>query len=362
MLAGLFSAATRAAENCPVLVQRALSTMNSACESTQRNEICYGHPLLKAEPRIPAVTLEHVGDRQPVLLIQTLETAPMDAAQGVWGVALLRLQASLPDALPGQNITMLVMGQAQVDNAVPLADEVPVTIRNRANVRQVPSTSGAVLRSLAASTTLSATGSTIDRNWVRVRTTDGLQGWIFAELLSGDLAAVPALETPDLNTQPMQAFIVRSGIGDAPCAEAPESGVYIQTPQGAGLVQFTVNGVDVSLGSGLFVQCAQDTTTLYLLYGTGTVRARGVSQKLQPGTRVVVPTENCQSAQMPPSLPEAYTNAYPWLRTLGAFTQPGVSIAGPAVVPMVMPSAAPNSQPVPAPTDEDDEDEDEDDD
>ena len=30
----------------------------------------------------------------------------------------------------------------------------------------------------------------------------------------------------------MQAFYFRSGIGDAPCAEAPNSGILIQTPEG----------------------------------------------------------------------------------------------------------------------------------
>ncbi len=356
----VFSTALQAQEACPRLVQQALSALNDACESTQRNEICYGHPLLEVQPRTPDVALNNIGDREPVLLIEKLQTAPMDVAEGVWGLALLRLQANLPDALPGQNITMLVMGDAQVGNAVPLISEVPVTTTARVNLRQLPSTAGVVLRSLAANTALTATGRTADTAWVRVSTPDGLQGWVFGQFLAGDLAAVEPLETASLNTQPMQSFIVRSGIGDTPCAEVPESGVYIQTPQGAGLVQFTVNGVDVSLGSGLFVQCDQDTTTLYLLYGTGTVRARGVSQRLLPGTQVVIPTQDCQTPFMPPSLPEAYTAAYPWLLALDAFTEAGVSVAPPTVVPLMLPNTAPHNQPAPGATSDANDDDDDD--
>ena len=41
----------------------------------------------------------------------------MNASTGAWGVALMRIQANLPDTLPGQNVTMLIFGDVQIQNA-----------------------------------------------------------------------------------------------------------------------------------------------------------------------------------------------------------------------------------------------------
>ena len=53
---------------------------------------------------------------------------------------------------------------------------------------------------------------------------------------------------------PMQAFYFRSGVGDAGCAEAPESGMLIQTPEGVEEVFLNVNGANMLLGSTAFLQ------------------------------------------------------------------------------------------------------------
>src|SRR5205823_6231693 len=39
-----------------------------------------------------------------------------DVQAGTWGLSLLKLQANLPDSLPGQNITFLVYGDTSIEN------------------------------------------------------------------------------------------------------------------------------------------------------------------------------------------------------------------------------------------------------
>jgi len=53
---------------------------------------------------------------------------------------------------------------------------------------------------------------------------------------------------------PMQAFTLKTGVSDAGCEEAPESGVMIQTPTGVQSVSFNVNGVDMEVGSTIMLQ------------------------------------------------------------------------------------------------------------
>lgn len=57
-----------------------------------------------------------MGDKAPIQNIKSITTLPLDLESGSWGLALLKLQANLPDALLGQNVTFLIYGNTTVDN------------------------------------------------------------------------------------------------------------------------------------------------------------------------------------------------------------------------------------------------------
>ena len=57
------------------------------------------------------------GDRASVLDLEHLATAPLLPQENVWGVAVLALQANLPDNLPGQNATFIVFGDTELTPA-----------------------------------------------------------------------------------------------------------------------------------------------------------------------------------------------------------------------------------------------------
>lgn len=103
--------------SCDALVKQALTTVGPACDSTSRNEACYGNRLVDADFRGDAVgEFASVGDRALLQTLQQISTAPLDEIQQTWGVALVRAQANLPEALPGQNVTFLLYGGAALDN------------------------------------------------------------------------------------------------------------------------------------------------------------------------------------------------------------------------------------------------------
>jgi hypothetical protein len=215
-------------------VQTALSATNNACQNTGRNQACYGNVRLTAEPQ-PGVAnfgFDQQGDIVDVGRLKKLQLSAWNEAKKEWGVALMRLQANLPDTLPGQNVTLLLFGDVEIRNAVPAGD----TLR-----------------------------------------------------------------------RPMQAFYFRSGIGDAPCTEAPDSGILVQTPKGAHGVEIAVNEVRILLASTVYLQAQPGAQmTVSVVEGRARVEAFNVTQTVPEGARVTIPINDQLAAAGAPLQPEPY--------------------------------------------------------
>jgi hypothetical protein len=114
---------------CSAQMEEALSVVASFCGTLGRNEACYGNPLLEATFRqnVTPVQFTSVGDRANLSLFESISTAAYSAMNNEWGIAVLKAQANLPYALPGQNVTFLIFGVATVDNPTP--DMRAVTVR-----------------------------------------------------------------------------------------------------------------------------------------------------------------------------------------------------------------------------------------
>ena len=147
-------------EECPSNVDEALSTMSEICFAIGRNQACYGNGDIVAVPQADAeLDFEAVGDTATVDDIQALTLTPYTLDLEEWGIAVLVLQADLPETLPGQNVTMLLFGDVELTNDA-------------------------------------------------------------------------------------GAYYFTSGIGSPTCNVAPD-GLLIQTPEGAGTVNLTINGVSI---------------------------------------------------------------------------------------------------------------------
>jgi hypothetical protein len=105
---------------CDEQVSRAIDAAASACQALRRNEACYGNVNLTAEaqPGVADFRFEQVGDTVKVSAIQSLTLSPLNETSGDWGVAMMKLQANLPETLPGQNVTFVLFGDIQITNAV----------------------------------------------------------------------------------------------------------------------------------------------------------------------------------------------------------------------------------------------------
>jgi len=220
--------------DCPSIVQTALDAADVLCQNIGRNQACYGNIDISAQPQATAENFRFqvVGDTVNVSDLVSLRLSPMNEQTGAWGVALLRLQANLPDTLPGQNVTFLLFGDVEISSAV-------------------------------------------DPN--------------------------------DPTQRPMQAFILRTGVSDAACDEAPESGLLVQTPEGAEEIAFNVNGVDVSMGSTVLFQSDPDEgMSVSTLEGAAFVAAEDGAQPIVPGSWVRIRLNRELRASAAPELPESY--------------------------------------------------------
>ncbi|MEZ4667251.1 MAG: LysM domain-containing protein [Anaerolineae bacterium] len=106
--------------NCDDLVTQALNQANNSCSALGRNQACYGNNLVRAELK-PNATLPFAsdGDIVGIEALKSITTTVLDEANQTWGIALLKVQANLPETLPGQNVTFLLFGDAALNNVSP---------------------------------------------------------------------------------------------------------------------------------------------------------------------------------------------------------------------------------------------------
>ncbi len=109
-----------AQNSCPELVQQALAATDTYCAETERNTACYGSNQIIAQ-LTGAAAFAAQGDVVPLSEVASLTLAGLDEQAGVWGVSLLRVQADIPETLPGQAVTFLLFGDVTIENAADAA-------------------------------------------------------------------------------------------------------------------------------------------------------------------------------------------------------------------------------------------------
>jgi hypothetical protein len=200
-------------------------------------------------------------------------------------------------------------------------------------------------------------GRTLDGTWLRIQLPNSeTPGWIFANAVTstGDLSQLSVVDATAAGVayQPMQAFYFQTGIGQTNCVEAPQDGILIQTPSGAGMVSLRANDVDIQLGSTAYMQAQPGgSLTISVLEGRAFVTADGKTATVPAGSQTSVPIDETLHVAGRPSqvtpydatlveplpiqlLPEQITVAPPASQesilaaNLPTFSVPGVGVTG----------------------------------
>lgn len=344
--------------SCPVLVQMAYEATQNVCDGLGRDEACYGNVNIEASFQADAENLpfETPGDTVQLTALESLQLSSMNTTEQIWGISLLHVRADLPEDDPTQNVEVLLFGNVEITQA-PAESAVPVVLtitpaENNINIRSAASTSDSIITTLLHGQSLTADGRNEAGDWLRVQLADGTgTGWVFAELVTtdGDISNLPVVDNASSTTTsetvlsygPMQAFYFTSGLHDRPCAEAPDSGLLIQTPQGAGKITFLINEVNIDLGSTVYLQAQPGgEMTVYVLEGQVDVTAQGVTVTAPAGTQVRIPLDANGLAAGAPIGPEPYDDAALQMLPLLLLSQP-ITIAPPAEPVAVAPGANP---------------------
>lgn len=115
---------------CEQLVTLAETTVGLVCDGIGRNQACYGNRLVSVDFQPNSgLTFQQSGDTVDLLAVRRLSTSPLNIQTRDWGIAVIKAQANLPDALPGQNVTFLLYGDTTVDNPSPSMNAVTVSTR-----------------------------------------------------------------------------------------------------------------------------------------------------------------------------------------------------------------------------------------
>ncbi len=341
---------------CPALVEGALALADESCAGLGRNTVCYGHMLVEAIDwqDDPLADFDAPGAVTDVVALASLTTAPLVVEDDQWGVAVMALQADLPDSLPGQGllpgqvVTFVVFGDVSLRSEVaPGEADVPAEPACLArasagvNLRAGPSTADAVVGGMAAGDALPVLGRNETGDWLQVEI-DGETAWVSAGVVTEDCGDA---SSDIAYTAPMQAFFLETGFGEPACTEAPRDGLLVQAPQNT-TVHFRVNGVEVAVGSTAFLAVAPDDRLSVATFdGTVTVTSGGQSVEVEPGFQVLA------AADAPPGDPRPYVVAQVEAVPVHLLPDPVTVPNPPAATPApAQPTATPTEEPTVTPT------------
>ena len=102
-------------EACEANLEMILSTVADNCDGLERNEACFGNPNIDSETLASDNEFVRVGDVIPVTELVSLQTyTPSEDDEEAWGIAVFSVLANLPDTISGQNVSVIVFGDAEV--------------------------------------------------------------------------------------------------------------------------------------------------------------------------------------------------------------------------------------------------------
>jgi len=270
-------ATTNAQDACEALVNEALSAVDRNCEDLDRNSACYGYNRVDASfiRDVSEDFFSRPADRSEVAELEQIATAELDTDLNQWGVAVLSLQANIPETLPGQSVKFVLVGDVEVENAVDPAaafedaDPLEVTTISSANVRSEPTTRANVIGGLRPGDVLLADGKSANGDWLRVTFNDGI-GWVARAAIDDDPQYDDLPVIDGRQRRSMQSFFLRTGLGGNRCEQATDSVLIVQGPENLE-IDLTVNGARIRIGSTILIRLLPPGDILEFIVIDGTL-------------------------------------------------------------------------------------------
>ncbi len=279
-------------DDCPALAQLAFTEMGTNCSGLGRNSACYGFNRVDAtfSDAVADDFFTQPTDRTELTNLQTIETAPFDETLAQWGVAVMSVQANVPNALPGQALLFMMVGGVEVTNAVPPdqaalpGEPLGIQTSQRARIRSGPGTNRNAVGGEEAGTWLQADARSADGAWFRILYGGG-PAWVGRDVISVTPEADALPVVGEETRTPMQAFYVRTQVGRVACDDVSDSMLVVQGPKSM-TVNFTANETNIAIGSTITLTTpSEDMMELMVLDGEATLNGVVVPE----GFKVTIP-------------------------------------------------------------------------
>lgn len=272
------------AASCDALVTAALERLADTCIGLGRNEVCYGNDFVAATLSDESYFFDRPGDIVPVTAIQELNTSSSDPDTGQWGIALMDVQADLPNSNEG--VRILLFGGTRLTPEATEVEDLPTctflnTTPSNLNLRAAPDPSANVFDVLGIGEDLPVYGQSPDGAWLR-----SSRGWVaaeFGELSCADDVTLRVInDASDAYVAPMQSFSLR--VDESARCESVPVGMLIQTPSGQS-ANLRINNVELHVGSTALVTFDEESECpLYSNYDGNVIVGDGSQAHLPEGS------------------------------------------------------------------------------
>ncbi|MYD09498.1 MAG: SH3 domain-containing protein [Chloroflexi bacterium] len=292
------AAAIAAQDNaCPALQTEALNNIASRCADQAAGTLCLGHPTVAAIQRPPSssAAARKPGDTLPV---DSLDWLAISTEDRTWGAARAVFPAYAGDSLETREATLVAFGNVALYFPPPVEPPSPlinltVTASRGAYLRAQPRLDAQIIAPLPVRTQLKAIGTSPNGNWRLVYAAPNQRGWMSQSVVSTSGNTLPVLNA-DSDIIPLwlpgQIFDFHSGIADAPCDGAWNSGILLQAPNFTTPTYFEINGIRVLLTGSVWLQAQISSGALiHVIDGAARVTAADVTRAVQRGYKVSVP-------------------------------------------------------------------------
>lgn len=295
--------------SCPAAQNDAFDNIINHCAEQEPGSLCFGHETVSVVKRANAPQTQELrqpGDTMPINAIDWLSVSTEDHS---YGAARAVFPAYPYDGLEAEPSALLAYGNVALflpaPHLQPPLQDLAVAASRGAYLRAEPNTDSDIVKPIPVRVTVKVIGASSNLNWLRIYAAPDIIGWMSREVLTEPEQALPLLaaETDIVPLWlPWQAFDFRSGIADAPCADAPESGILLQTPKFISPRQFIVNGIRLRLSGSAWLQAqANSGTLIHVLDGLANVRANGVEHEVKSGFMTTVPLDTADGSGLTPA-------------------------------------------------------------
>lgn len=306
-------------QSCPAMQRQAAASIAEHCADQAAGTLCFGQATVTPVLRQSAANPASVFQPGAALALADIDWLSVSSEDQTWGMARALFPAYPDDGFEPLETALLAFGNVALflpdalDSPPSLAD-LRVTAAQGANLRDMPTREAGVITQLPAQRSLKAIGRSGDANWLLVYDKPQRRGWISQSVVSLPELELPIMEAADAPPSlwlPSQRFDFRSGMKDAPCAAAPQSGILLQTPKAGSPIAFIINGARLRLSGTAWLQ-AQISGGLHvhLMDGGGRLSTAQGEADLDPGRFSAVALERNDNGGLTPAAAPSPPAAY----------------------------------------------------